>query len=75
MNKILMLVLSALLLVACNDNDNDPIAKAPIVTPSPDSFTQNVKAELSQSQDDTEPKNIDSIVLVTVEDAEPIAIN
>ena len=74
MKRILMVV-SALLLVACNDNDNDPIAKAPVVTPSPDSFTQNVKAELSSSQDDTEPKNIDTIVLVAVEDAEPIGIN
>jgi len=74
MKRILMVV-SALLLVACNDNDNDPIAKAPVVTPSPDSFTQNVKAELSPSQDDTEPKNIDTIVLVAVEDAEPIGIN
>jgi uncharacterized protein YcfL len=75
MNKISMVLLSALLLVACNDNDDDAIAKPAVVSPSPDSFTLNVKAELLQSADDTEPKSIDSVALVTVEDAEPIEIN
>lgn len=76
MNKILMLVLSALLLVACNDNDDDPIASTKAVAPpSPDSFTLNVKAELLQSTDDTEPKTIDTTVLVAIDDAEPIDIN
>lgn len=75
MNKILMVLLSALLLVACNDNDDDAIAKAVVVPPSPDSFTLNVKTELLQSADDTEPKSIDTVALVTVENAEPIEIN
>ena len=76
MNKILMLVLSALLLVACNDNDDDVVANPKVVVPpSPDSFTLNVRAEVSQSADDTEPKTIDTTALVAIDDAEPIDIN
>lgn len=75
MNKLYIVCVAALLLVACNNNDDDPVAAAPVVQPSADSFTLYVKAELQQTQEDTQPKDIEMVSLVLSDNAEPIAIN
>lgn len=63
-------------LAACNDNDQEAaVVAAPQNTPATLDFTAQVAAEAKTSNDDVEPKDIDTIVLATADDAEPIAIN
>ncbi len=63
-------------LAACNGNDQDPVATT---TPTPsmqaDSFTTIVATDVKASSDDTEPKDIDAVVLATADDAEPVTVN
>lgn len=82
MNKLLLVVLATVALAACNDNDDTQqmgvIAKpapVPPVAVTTDKFTAVVKEELKDSSDDAEAKDIDSIALVTPEDAEPVPLN
>lgn len=74
MKKLVLVMFATLLVAACNDND-DPAKVTKPAAPAVDNFTQAVQAEVATSPDDTEAKDIDSIAVVTPEDAEPIELN
>lgn len=64
-------------LAACNDNDSDAVVTTapPTSQTQTDAFTTQVQSDVQVSNDDSEPKEIDAVVLATSEDAEPVAVN
>ena len=64
-------------LAACNSNDHDVAA---VVTPpttqtQPDAFTTQVQTDVKVSSDDIEAKDVDTIVLASSDDTEPVEVN